>query len=664
MNNSLFYNHVEKNDLNEKIIKHIEDFAERNPTQQIYLLTSPLGEKYAYQYEENALVLLSPNHKIIFIDLKGDENGFNQYYDDFIEDLNSVSDKFNYKDHIGRPRDWKRELTVKETLKEDWDINNILHEHALSSSLKRKSELLISLLIGSINDIEKVGADIPETLLDKVKKNIILFDGDQTRFIYQDFRNKTVSIQGLSGTGKTELLLHKLKELYISNDNSRIFFTCHNIALANTLRVRIPSFFNFMRVEKQIEWNSRLWVNRAWGSRSDKNSGLYSYICDFYDIPFLRYNPVTNYETIFKQALEFINQIDKSKFEFAFDYILIDERQDFPKVFFDLCEKIAKEKVYIAGDIFQDIYDSADESVMSVDVILNRCYRTDPRTLMFAHAIGMGLFEKTKLNWFKDSYWETIGYKMKRYEKREIHLSREPIRRFEDLNLENLQSMIIEKSTHVNNVIRIIGNIKKNNPSVKADDIAIILLDDNKTIYNYIDTLSYKIIEKFQWNVNRAYESKTQEVDAVYITNPNNVKGLEFPFVICITAAIRNTYKYRNILYTMLTRSFIQSYLLIEDATGIENQETGLGLINTERYIKTIEPTKKEQDQINQKLIKLQSNKNISYKDFLNDIFSELNLPISSRQKMERAILQTEIEKFDREQTIKFINANKEFYGK
>lgn len=596
--------------------------------------------------------------------MKGDENGFNQYYDDFIEDLNSVSDKFNYKDHIGRPRDWKRELTVKETLKEDWDINNILHEHALSSSLKRKSELLISLLIGSINDIEKVGADIPETLLDKVKKNIILFDGDQTRFIYQDFRNKTVSIQGLSGTGKTELLLHKLKELYISNDNSRIFFTCHNIALANTLRVRIPSFFNFMRVEKQIEWNSRLWVNRAWGSRSDKNSGLYSYICDFYDIPFLRYNPVTNYETIFKQALEFINQIDKSKFEFAFDYILIDERQDFPKVFFDLCEKIAKEKVYIAGDIFQDIYDSADESVMSVDVILNRCYRTDPRTLMFAHAIGMGLFEKTKLNWFKDSYWETIGYKMKRYEKREIHLSREPIRRFEDLNLENLQSMIIEKSTHVNNVIRIIGNIKKNNPSVKADDIAIILLDDNKTIYNYIDTLSYKIIEKFQWNVNRAYESKTQEVDAVYITNPNNVKGLEFPFVICITAAIRNTYKYRNILYTMLTRSFIQSYLLIEDATGIENQETGLGLINTERYIKTIEPTKKEQDQINQKLIKLQSNKNISYKDFLNDIFSELNLPISSRQKMERAILQTEIEKFDREQTIKFINANKEFYGK
>ena len=38
------------------------------------------------------------------------------------------------------------------------------------------------------------------------------------------------------------------------------------------------------------------------------------------------------------------------------------ERQDFPKVFFDLCEKIARNKVYIAGDIFQDIFDSIQEA--------------------------------------------------------------------------------------------------------------------------------------------------------------------------------------------------------------------------------------------------------------------------------------------------------------
>lgn len=75
---------------------------------------------------------------------------------------------------------------------------------------------------------------------------------------------------------------------------------------------------------------------------------------------------------------------------------------------------------------------------------------------MFAHAIGMGLFEKKKLNWFEDSYWETIGYKMERFEKREVHLSREPIRRFEDLDVDDFPSMIIQKTTKVNSVIEII----------------------------------------------------------------------------------------------------------------------------------------------------------------------------------------------------------------
>lgn len=222
-NEQSFFNHVEENELNANVIQVVESFARQNNNQQIYLLTSPLGEKYKYDYEKNAIVILSPKHKIIFLDLAQDADQFNEYYNDFVEDLNSISDKFNYKDHIGRPREWKQEVTVKETISVDFDIDSLLEKHLLSKELWRKGELLISLLIGSINDIEKVGVETPETILDKVKKNIILFDGDQTRFIYKEFPNKTVSIQGLSGTGKTELLLHKLKELYVSDDNSKIF---------------------------------------------------------------------------------------------------------------------------------------------------------------------------------------------------------------------------------------------------------------------------------------------------------------------------------------------------------------------------------------------------------------------------------------------------------
>ena len=65
---------------------------------------------------------------------------------------------------------------------------------------------------------------------DKIKQKIVLFDGDQTRFIYTKPSKKKILIQGLSGTGKTELLLHKLRDLYTASKENRIIFTCRAIS--------------------------------------------------------------------------------------------------------------------------------------------------------------------------------------------------------------------------------------------------------------------------------------------------------------------------------------------------------------------------------------------------------------------------------------------------
>lgn len=658
--NSLFYNHVELNEKNKDAIKQLEEYAKSNHNEQIYVINAPLSEnKYSYGYEENAVIILSPKHKIIFLDLNNDSDKFEEYYEDFIEDLSSLSDKFKYKEHIGRPREWKNDLTVKESFDIFSNIIELLNAYPIPNELKRKNELLISLIIGSINNIEKIGVETPKTLLEKVRNNIILFDGQQTRFIYKEFKNqKSVSIQGLSGTGKTELLLHKLKELYTSQDDLKIFFTCHNIALANTLKKRIPEFFNFMKVEKQIEWDEQLWVDRAWGSQKDKNSGLYSYICHFYGIPFLQFSATTNYKKIFTQALEHINKLGADEFEYAFDYILIDERQDFPDVFFELCEKVARAKVYIAGDIFQDIFETANKVELNVDIVLNRCYRTDPRTLMFAHAIGMGLFEKNKFNWLSDEHWEASGYKINR-NGRDVCLHREPIRRFEDLGLENLPSMKLEKYTGIQQVLDILKKLKEENETLTPDDIAIIFLDND--IYDIVDKLGFEILSQIGWNINRAYDSKVKVDNSLFITNRNNVKGLEFPFVICITGQIKNDYRYRNSLYTMLTRSFIQSYLLIKHFEGLEVQENGLKTINKERCIKTIEPTDKEKEQIKSTIIKVQEELSISYDDFLMQIFNELKIGSACRKKLKNLIDETFEDKFDRENILSFIEFNKQY---
>jgi len=663
--NSLFYNHIQRNEVNTEILNTIETYADQNHNEQLYLITAPLGEnKYSYDYEENAIVILSPKHKIIFLNLIDNEDNFEDYYEDFVEDLGSLSDKFNYKKHIGRPKKWQSDLTSTLTVKSDFKIEDVLENNLIDESLKRKNELLISLLVGSINDIERIGVDKPETLLEKVKNNIILFDGEQTRFIYQELEQSRISIQGLSGTGKTELLLHKLKEIYTSEENSKTFFTCHNIALANTLKERIPNFFNFMKVEKQIQWNKQLWIDRAWGSERDKNSGLYSYICDFYKIPFSRWNRNVTYTDIFSSALKLINQIDSEDFEYAFDYILIDERQDFPDVFFELCEKITRKKIYIAGDIFQDIFENnIEERVIDVDFILNKCYRTDPRILMFAHSIGMGLFEEKKLNWLKDSEWEASGYDITRNGS-DVSLRRESIRRFEDLEMNDISSMNIEKFENISQIINILKDIKEKNETVIPDDIAIIIIDNNKSIYDFMDRLEYEIMNQLSWKVNKAYESKGKIDKTVFVSNRNNVKGLEFPFVICITAKIKDDYSYRNSLYTMLTRSYIQSFLLVTNNKGLDLQKQGLKVINEENCIKTIEPTKKEKEEISQTIVKLKEDSTISYWDFLTEIFNETKIDSKYRKKFEQRISDTIEDKFDRELIIDFIESNKKFYCK
>ena len=207
---SFFFMQVSQNPENDKLVKQVSALCDSNKL-QAYIIDRPLGEgKYSYSYE-SGLILLIPKHKIFFIDLQRKSAEFNEYVEDLIEDLGSIADKYRYKEFIGRPRSWS-ELYCKLEYSEDFNLEALLTEAKIeNASEQRRCELLISLLTGSINDIVKVKAELPVTVLDQIKRKIVLFDGDQSRFIYQDLNKKIVRIQGLSGTGKTELLLHKLK---------------------------------------------------------------------------------------------------------------------------------------------------------------------------------------------------------------------------------------------------------------------------------------------------------------------------------------------------------------------------------------------------------------------------------------------------------------------
>lgn len=629
MNSSLFFCGVKENSRNNELIEMLRHYSEQESV-QVYVLRTPLGNKEKCYEFNDAVVVLIPKYKICFINFDSEaEDQFEDFCDDFIEDLGYLSEKYNYRAHLGRPRIWKEKLIAKIQFSDIKSIDDILTCAYLDNAIdQRNTDFLISLLIGSINDISRIGGDHPETLLDQVKKKIILFDGDQSRFIYsQPTAQKRITIQGLAGTGKTELLLHKLKDLYVKDESTKIVFTCFNKILAQSMRKRVPEFFNFMKVEEQIEWDERLWVMPSWGSRGMPNTGVYSYICSKYNLEFHAYSYLWPFDTVCKAAIQ--DLAGREEVVPLFDYILIDESQDFPQSFFELCEKVTRQVVYIAGDIFQDIYDrTIDQSVQS-DYLLNKCYRTDPKTLMFAHAVGMGLYEEPVIRWLDDDEWISCGYQISR-DRGAFILSRAPLRRFEDLDMSGIRSIEVVGSKNEElkrHIYKIIDTIRETHQTVQAGDIAIAFLEGGlKENYTLADELSLEIPERYLWKTIKGYETKTSSNDAVFISNRNNIKGLEFPFVICIVRGkITDNVFSRNTIYMMLTRSFITSYFLInEDNTDfIQKYQAAAAVISSSGVLRLREPPEEEKRLQNQKIRIAVAKEQRPLREVIEEVFSE-----------------------------------------
>jgi len=300
----------------------------------------------------------------------------------------------------------------------------------------------------------------------------------------------------------------------------------------------------------------------------------------------------------------------------------------------------------MAGDTFQTIVGEVPE-VISTDYVLNRCYRTDNRTLMFSHAVGLGLFEDTKINWFKDEEWELFGYRILKKEKKdEVNLhqytfTREPIHRIETNSVGNKNKFaeIINSfnDSLMDDIIKVIDEIRTNNSTVEARDIGIIFIQPNKFTYNFIDRLSVEINIKYKWNTIKGYETKDTEANSLFITNDYNIKGLEFPFIICVlTNRITNNVKARNTLYMGMTRSFISSILILKNEESLaETWEKGLEQISSTNSLIVDEP---DSDHIIGEITIIQSleSDNRTLDKVCDEIFDNLFIPINKQANLKQ----------------------------
>ena len=110
MNSNYFYTNIVLSSKNNVFLEEVQAIAE-SIKQQVYVLSGPLIDG-KYQYNDDSLmIVLSSKRKIAFVTTHKVDDDFKDLCEDIIEDIGSVSDKYGYKEKIGRPRKWKDRLT-------------------------------------------------------------------------------------------------------------------------------------------------------------------------------------------------------------------------------------------------------------------------------------------------------------------------------------------------------------------------------------------------------------------------------------------------------------------------------------------------------------------------------------------------------------------------
>lgn len=180
MNNTLVsdycFKHLqcEYDDRIEQFINKIENLLNADKINS-YILDRLLNDKEKYDYD-GCIIVLSPKHKIIFLDCKNDKEKFEIFIDDILQNIDHLSTKFDYKPLIGRKREWNNENIIYKSSIEEFVDDLEFHMHSTGSNgttvdglETEKTKLLISLFINNPNDTKNIKTLEADNNLTRIK---------------------------------------------------------------------------------------------------------------------------------------------------------------------------------------------------------------------------------------------------------------------------------------------------------------------------------------------------------------------------------------------------------------------------------------------------------------------------------------------------------------
>jgi superfamily I DNA and RNA helicase len=400
-------------------------------------------------------------------------------------------------------------------------------------------------------------------------------------------------IRGLAGTGKTVLLAMKAANIHKHYPDKQILFTFNTQSLYNQAKALITKFYRY-HTDVDPDWE-KIHIRHGWGGRG--RPGVYYDLASRQGVMPMNLNtakalnPRTPFQAVLQKALSL--QIDP-----IYDYILVDEAQDFPKEFLQILYKLSRKPhcIYWAYDDLQSLFsieipkpeelfglDEMGKPMVTLegedypggiekDLILKQSYRCPPQVLMLAHAIGLGLYSKRGCVQMLQSQesWNAIGYEiskgeLKRNSKVEIFRPSEnsPNRISEIYKGDQSLVTVNVFNDRVNELKWISESIKKDveEQGVAPENIVVISLDalEAKT---YMAQLQYLLTSLGVDSVIPGYTDDTAafaEQGKVTLSTVFRAKGNEAPVIYILS--FESFYGYidpvgsRNKAFTSISRS-------------------------------------------------------------------------------------------------------------
>ena len=468
-----------------------------------------------------------------------------------------------------------------------------------------------STIEGAKGIIPRVVREIPDHntrgyAANEVDSEIARFDQKQKALFLQSITGLS-RIRGLAGSGKTVILCMKAALLHLEHPEKTVLYTFYTKSLYQHVQRLITRFYRQFN-DQDPNWDQLL-VRHAWGNYSA--DGVYRDACIQNGVNILSYDEAKkkNPKMPFDAACQsFLNSVEMPVKQY--DYVLIDEGQDFPKSFIRMCRKLVREDklIYAYDDlqtIFQNEVPSASEifgpdstegsqQKFSQDIILYKCYRNPREILLVAHAIGFGIYSNIVQMIEDEKNWQDLGYIIKEGELKEGQ--RVVITRPKENSLESVSSSykideIITGNTYEKlkeEVDAVCDRIENDiiNEHLRPEDILVITMDDRYASL-YLNSISSYLAEKgiLCNNIHAdKYSVKDFHIkDRVTLSTIHKAKGNEAfsVYIVGIDALLRTRYnvRERNLLFTAMTRS--KGWVSL----------TGMG-VNATEWIEEIEQAK------------------------------------------------------------------------